>query len=313
MISRVRLTKQDHIAYCLAFSKTFNKCSLDHTSLKPGETLYAVVTDWSDAEVHGLCDAVGEQVGQSLVRGCCVHWNRSWQRIRDRVSSSKDKNLEKCIFSKIASQISKLPMGEGVCTCFEVLCGQQSAEKLLGTINSLTSDEAAFVDKCCNWSKAKNWAEWWLRPKHLQMLHKDFSTMDPSVWSRSPSTTNAVERLNAECKAKLPVTLQHALSNVYRLEKSVCAKHLAGLKECSISYREKTESAKRTSAAKRQQQHLVSSIPTDPSAIHRPPNRACHFKAVYDHSSMYRNDTATKRAATGSDDLDTATASKKQR
>jgi len=29
--------------------------------------------------------------------------------------------LEKCIFSKIASQISKLPMGEGVCTCFEVL------------------------------------------------------------------------------------------------------------------------------------------------------------------------------------------------
>ena len=54
--------------------------------------------------------------------------------------------------------------------------------------------------------------------------------MDPSVWSRSPSTTNAVECLNAECKSKLPVTLQHALSNVYRLDKSVCAKHLAGLK-----------------------------------------------------------------------------------
>ena len=223
--------------------------------------------------------------------------------------------MEKCIilFSKIASQISKLPIGEGVCTCFEVLCGQQNAEKLLETINSLTSDEAAFVDKCCNWSKAKNWTEWWLRPKHLQMLHKDFSTMDPNVWSRSPSTTNAVERLNAECKSKLPVTLQHALSNVYRLDKSVCAKHLAGLKECSISYCEKTESAKRTSATRRQQQCLVSSIPTDPSAIYGPPDRACYFTAVYDHSSMYKNDTATKRAATGSDDLDVATASKKQR
>ena len=163
-----------------------------------------------------------------------------------------------------------MPIGEGVYTCFEVLCGQQRAEKLLGTINSLTSDEAAFVDKCCNWSKAKNWAEWWLRPKHLQMLHKDFSTMDPTVWSRSPLTTNALEHLNAECKPKLPVSMQHALSNVYRLDKSVCAKHLAGLKECSMSYREKTESAKRTSAAKRQQQRLVSSIPTDLSAIHGP-------------------------------------------
>ena len=38
-----------------------------------GESLLAVVTDWSDAEVRGLCDAVGEQVGQSLIRGCHVH------------------------------------------------------------------------------------------------------------------------------------------------------------------------------------------------------------------------------------------------
>ena len=39
--------------------------------------------------------------------------------------------------------------------------------KVLGIINSLTSDEAVFVHKCSNWSKAKNWAEWWLRPEHL--------------------------------------------------------------------------------------------------------------------------------------------------
>ena len=79
VVSRVRLTKQDHVAYCLAFSKTFAKCSLDHSSFKPGKSLLAVVTDWSDAEVHGLYDAVGEQLGESLVRGCHVHWNRSWQ------------------------------------------------------------------------------------------------------------------------------------------------------------------------------------------------------------------------------------------
>jgi len=108
VVSRVRLTKQDHSAYRLAFSKTFDKCSLDHCLFKPGKSLLAVVTDWSDAEVRGLCDAVGEEIGQSLIHGCQVHWNHSWQRIRDRVSCSKDKNLEKCIFSKIASQISKL-------------------------------------------------------------------------------------------------------------------------------------------------------------------------------------------------------------
>ena len=96
-----------------------------------------------------------------------------------RVSCSNDKNLKKCIFSKIASQISKLSVGEGVCTCFEVLCGQLSAKKLLGTINSLTSAEAVFVDKFCNWSKAKNLAEWWLRPKNLQMLHKGFPQWIP--------------------------------------------------------------------------------------------------------------------------------------
>ena len=44
--------------------------------------------------------------------------------------------------------------------------------------------------------------------------------------------------------------------------------------------------------------------------LHGPPDRACHFKTFYDHSSIYRNDTATKRAAMIRDDLDVATASK---
>ena len=82
--------------------------------------------------------------------------------------------------------------------------------------------------------------------------------------------------------------------------------YVAGVKECSVSYREKTESA-----AKRQQQRLVSSIPTDPAATHGPPDRACHFKTVQNYS-VQKNDTAAKRSATDSDDLDVAP-SKKQR
>ena len=72
----------------------------------------------------------------------------------------------------------------------------------------------------------------------------------------------------------MPAALQHALSNVYKLDKSICAKHLAGLEECSISYREKSESARRSSAVMRQQQRLASSCnpPTDLAAVLGPPD-----------------------------------------
>ena len=130
------------------------------------------------------------------------------------------------------------------------------------------------------------------------------------MWSRSPSTTNAFERLNVECKSKMPVALQHTLSNVYKLDKSICAKYLAGLKECSISYREKSESARRSSAIMRQQQRIASScnLPTDPAAVHGPPDRVCHFNTVH---SGQKNDTAVKRKSAINHDLDVVTSKNK--
>ena len=77
--------------------------------------------------------------------------------------------------------------------------------------------------------------------------------------------------LNVKQNYQLPCNMPFPMCS-YRLDKSVCAKHLAGLKECIISYREKSKCAKRTSAAKRQQQRLMSSIPTDPSTIHGSPD-----------------------------------------
>jgi len=107
------------------------------------------------------------------------------------------------------------------------------------------------VRRCCCllWSKAKNWAQWWLRPRHLKMLHKDFSAMDGGAWDKVPTTTNAVEHLNGECKTVQPVALQCAVTDVYKLDKSVCAKHLAAIPEYSVFYREKTDNARRLSAA----------------------------------------------------------------
>ena len=61
----------------------------------------------------------------------------------------------------------------------------------------------------------------------------------------------------------------------------------------------------------RQQQRVASgcNLPTDPAAVHGPPDRVCHFNTVH---SEQKNNTAVKRKSTGNHDLDTVT-SKKQR
>ena len=46
----------------------------------------------------------------------------------------------------------------------------------------------------------------------------------------------------------------------------------------------------------RQQQCLASSLPTDPTAVHRPPDQVFNFNTVY---SEQKNDTAAKRKPTG--------------
>ena len=54
-----------------------------------GSTLQGVVTDWSDAEINGL----------KLLKGCKVHWQRSCQRVADKVLSSHDRKREKDRFA----------------------------------------------------------------------------------------------------------------------------------------------------------------------------------------------------------------------
>ena len=51
--------------------------------------------------------------------------------------------------------------------------------------------------------------------------------------------------------------LQNTLANLYRLNKSICAKHSAALDRCHVPYHDKSESAieLRSAAKKRQEQH----------------------------------------------------------
>ena len=53
-----------------------------------------VVTDWSDAEINGLRMAVGKDTAEKLLKGCKVHWQRSCQRVADKVTKTeKGRNL----------------------------------------------------------------------------------------------------------------------------------------------------------------------------------------------------------------------------
>jgi hypothetical protein len=107
IVAHVRLHEEGAKQYGLAYKKMFDICSTDHSNFEVGKSLKGVVTDWSDAEITGQRGAIGDDLGKTLLKGCQVHWNRSWQHVRDRISSSSDKAFEKAVFGKIASSIVK--------------------------------------------------------------------------------------------------------------------------------------------------------------------------------------------------------------
>ena len=99
-----------------------------------------------------------------------------------------------------------------------------------------------------------SWANWWTRPSHLEMLHKDYSEMDDIVWEKCPRDTNAVERKNRDSKDSTPNPLRSAMINLYKLDKSECAKHLAALSGVSVSYNDRSHEARKSAAIKRNTQ-----------------------------------------------------------
>ena len=91
-------------------------------------------------------------------------------------------------------------------------------------------EDANFIDEECDWT-------WWTRLTHLKMLSHVFSYV-PETWKNCPTTTNAVERKNYECKTDTPQSLKLAIINVYKLDKNTCCKHIVAKNGCSIlSYR----------------------------------------------------------------------------
>ena len=278
VIARLRLDKQSAESYALAFKKLFSKCASTCQDFELGSTLLGVVTDWSDAEISGLKMAVGKKMAESLLKGCKVHWQRSCQRVADKVVSSDDIQREKSLFLKIASQISKLESSVNIVACFETLCGVRSVKQLLEKLPSLcSSDDAAFIDKDCDWSAAKHWAQWWARCDHLKMLSRAFSPMEDSTWAQCPTTTNAVERKNRDCKSDTPQCLKLAMVKVYKIDKVACLKHISAEEGISLSYRSRSEEARREAALKKRKQRMNARMAPDKKTQFGPPDRSSNF------------------------------------
>ena len=85
-----------------------------------------IVVDWFDAEIGGLSSALGRGKARAVLKGCRVHWTWSWQRVRDCVVSSNNKEREKAIFSLISAALPKTSAGNNSERAFSVLCKETS-------------------------------------------------------------------------------------------------------------------------------------------------------------------------------------------
>ena len=104
------------------------------------------------------------------------------------------------MFESITKHIPHLKSPVQVIACFEALYGVRTIVELLNKVPSICrTEDAQFVDKNFDWTAARNWAQWWTRATHLRMLSKTFSSA-PDTWTNCPTTTNAVERKNKDCK-----------------------------------------------------------------------------------------------------------------
>ncbi len=223
IVCRIRVTRQTPEAYCLCFRLLFEKCAKERPEFKVGESLLGVIVDWSDAQAKGLRLAVGEDMACRLLKGCQVHWVRSFQRIAERVSklaNPEKRKIEVEAFKLVASAIPKAKSKEQVLKLFQCLCGKCQLSEVHHAVPGLDSHHVTVVDNYSNWTQAQHWVQWWTRLPHLRMLSHCFAEMSRDTWSKAPTTTNAVERKNLESKLAIATVLRTALTRVYSIDKA---------------------------------------------------------------------------------------------
>ena len=112
--------------------------------------------------------------------------------------------------------------------------------------------------------------------------------MEQDVWSKCPATTNAVECKNKDCTSDTLLYIKLAMISVYKVDKVVCLKHIAAeeFEGVSLSYRSRSEEARRTSARRKQKQRPRNQGPSDVSAQFGPPDHVTNFTGNSTHSVL---------------------------
>ena len=173
VVCRVRITKQTKEAYAFCFRLIFDQCKKDNPEFNVEKTLLGVVIDWNDAEAEGLRLAVGKETANVLLKGCKVHWIRSYQRVAEKVCKHQHpeiRTVEKEAFNLVAAAIQKVHTQQHVFQLFQCLCGKLDIGRLQNIIPGLTATHIATVTENSKWEGAVHWVNWWIRPAHLSML-----------------------------------------------------------------------------------------------------------------------------------------------
>ena len=231
---------------------------------------------------------VGKEMANTLLKGCKVHWIRSYQRVADKVCKHQHpekRAVEKEAFNLVASAVQKVQTQQQVLQLFECLCGSRDIQSI---VPGLTSAHIETVIENAKWEAASHWVKWWIRPAHLRMLSQAFTEMPKEVWECAPGTTNAVERSNLDSKQSHPVNLKEAMTRVYKIDKSFCLKYIAASENVRLSYTSMTLQNITKQAARKANQRLNKRIPKDKLALHGPPDKASNFKGCK-RQSEYNN------------------------
>ena len=86
-------------------------------------------------------------MAEKLLKCCKVHWQRSCQRVAEKVLSSQERGREKKIVLQNTSKIQTLDSSVSIIACFEALCGVRPVAELLKIIPTLCeSDNTRFID-----------------------------------------------------------------------------------------------------------------------------------------------------------------------
>ena len=166
------------------FELMYHTCKSYHSNFKVGESLKGIIIDWSDTKTKGLREPLGENVADKIFKRCNIHWTRSYLRVDDKLNNNvyrSNRVLAKEAFCAVAKQVMVAKTKEDVLKLFDVLQGKAEISTVhVQNLLSLPDEHLAVVTHNCDRSSAKTWIQWWIRPKHLQMLSKPFSVMSSS-------------------------------------------------------------------------------------------------------------------------------------